>query len=529
MSAPAEFLKYIDDNADRFIDRLAAAVAIPSVSGDADRRPDVVNMAKWLDQQLQDLSVTTKLVDLGDQKKSDEKLHLPPAVLGRIGEDPKKKTVLVYGHYDVQPVSLYFHPVARYRPEDLVDFYWPVGLEHGSIHAAHAHEAALGLLLVMYNQSYGWSSDPFELVVEDTGRLVGRGSTDDKGPIMGWLNVLEAHKALGRELPVNMRFCFAGMEESGSEGLDDLIKSESAKGKDGWFDGVDCVCISDNYWLNTRTPCLTYGLRGIVYFSVNVTGPKQDLHSGMFGRMVHEPMTDLIALMGKLVAPDGTILVPGVDALVPALTDKEREMYENIDYSVQDLEQSAPGAIALSDDKVTLLMGRMRMPSLSLHGIEGAFSGSGSKTIIPASVSGKFSIRIVNPQTPELIELLVRAHLQKEFAKLESKNTLTITNIGDGMPWVTDPEDPNYEAASRATKARPFLPFSLSYSYLTREGGSIPVTLTFADSLGVNVLLLPMGRGDDGAHSTNEKLDRSNFIEGSKLLGTYLYELGPKE
>ncbi|PIL29256.1 hypothetical protein GSI_09306 [Ganoderma sinense ZZ0214-1] len=476
MPAPVDFLKYIDDNADRFIDRLGAAVAIPSVSGEAVHRPDVVAMSAWLDQQLQDLGVTTKIVDLGEQ--TDEKLHLPPAILGRIGDDPKKKTVLVYGHYDVQPAE----------------------------------------------ESDGWSSDPFQLVIEDDGRLVGRGSTDDKGPIMGWLNVLEAHQALGRELPVNLRFCFEGMEESGSEGLDDLIKSEAAKGEDGWFDGVDCVCISDNYWLNTRTPCLTYGLRGLVYFSVNVTGPTHDLHSGMFGRMVHEPMTDLIALMGTLVAPDGTILISGIDELVPPLTPEESEIYENIDYSVQDVDEAAGAPIALSDDKVTLLMGRMRMPSLSLHGIEGAFSGSGSKTVIPASVTGKFSIRIVNPQTPELIELLVKAHLEKEFAKLQTKNVLTIKNIGDGMPWVTDPKDPNYEAASRATEA-----VYGRLPDLTREGGSIPVTLTFAESLGVNVLLLPMGRGDDGAHSTNEKLDRSNFIGGSKLLGTYLYELGPKE
>ncbi len=162
------------------------------------------------------------------------------------------------------------------------------------------------------------------MVVDQDGRLVGRGSTDDKGPILGWLNVLEAHKALGRELPVNIRFCFEGMEESGSEGLDDLIKSEAAKGQDGWFAGVDCVCISDNYWLNARMPCITYGLRGIVYFQVTVTGPAQDLHSGMFGRMVHEPMTDLIALMSTLVAPDGTIRICGVEQSNPPVSPEER-------------------------------------------------------------------------------------------------------------------------------------------------------------------------------------------------------------
>lgn len=176
----------------------------------------------------------------------------------------------------------------------------------------------------------------------ETGRLIGRGSTDDKGPILGWLNVLQAHKALGLELPVNLRFCFEGMEESGSEGLDELISSESAKGKAGWFGGVDAVCIvstlrfpssvsladafckSDNYWLNTRTPCLTYGLRGLAYFKLTISGPARDLHSGAFGRAVHEPMTDLVILMSKLVAPDGSILVPGVDEMVSAASDEEK-------------------------------------------------------------------------------------------------------------------------------------------------------------------------------------------------------------
>jgi Cys-Gly metallodipeptidase DUG1 len=161
---------------------------------------------------------------------------------------------------------------------------------------------------------------------------------------MGWLNVLEAHQAQHLELPVNLRFCFEGMEESGSEGLDELIEKEVAEGE--WFKGVDCVCIvrclfpspslplspfsthhvsqSDNYWLNTRTPALTYGLRGIAYFAINVSGPGQDLHSGLFGRVVHEPMTDLIKLMSKLVDHNGHILIPGIEEMV--LPPDENEM-----------------------------------------------------------------------------------------------------------------------------------------------------------------------------------------------------------
>ncbi|KAF4613357.1 hypothetical protein D9613_011016 [Agrocybe pediades] len=473
MPAPSEFLKYIDGNADAFIKRLAEAVSIPSISGDARHRKDVFAMADWLNAQLKSVGVETQLVDLGRHTMDGEDLPLPPAILGRLGNDSSKKTVLIYGHFDVQPAL----------------------------------------------KSDGWDTEPFTLTInEQTGQLIGRGSSDDKGPILGWLNVLQYHHENKLPLPVNLKFCFEGMEESGSEGLDDLVRRESQKG--GYFDGVDCVCISDNYWLNTRTPALTYGLRGLSYYKVTVSGPARDLHSGVFGRTVHEPMTDLVHLLNTLVTPTGDILIKGVDEMVPPADEEEKKIYEKLDYSISDIEQSAGASIALSDDKVNVLMGRMRQPSLSIHGIEGAFSAPGAKTVIPAKVSGKFSIRLVPPQTPDNIDPLVIDHLKKAFAELGSKNTLTVENLHGGKPWVADHRHWNFEAAKKATKA--------VYGQdpdLTREGGSIPVTLTFAESLGVNVLLLPMGRGDDGAHSTNEKLDRSNFIEGSKLLGTYLYEL----
>lgn len=430
-------------------------------------------MADWLNAQLKQVGVDTQLVDLGRHTMDGEDLPLPPAILGRLGDDKSKKTVLIYGHFDVQPA----------------------------------------------NKSDGWDSEPFTLTInEKTGQLIGRGSSDDKGPILGWLNVLQYHHENNIPLPVNLRCCFEGMEESGSEGLDELVQRESLKG--GYFEGVECVCISDNYWLNTRTPALTYGLRGLSYYKVTVSGPGRDLHSGVFGRTVHEPMTDLINILGTLVSPQGDILVKGVDDMVPPADDDEKAIYAGLNYSISDIEEAAGASIALSEDKVAVLMGRMRSPSLSIHGIEGAFSAPGAKTVIPAKVAGKFSIRLVPPQTPEAVDPLVFAHLEKAFAALGSKNKLSVENLHGGKPWIADHRHWNFEAAKKATKA--------VYGQdpdLTREGGSIPVTLTFAESLGVNVLLLPMGRGDDGAHSTNEKLDKSNFIEGTKLLGTYLYEL----
>ncbi|TFY83237.1 hypothetical protein EWM64_g777 [Hericium alpestre] len=466
MPAPADFLKFVDGNEEAFIQRLASAVEIPSISGDPVHREDVFRMASFLESQLQAYGVETKSVPLGSHELDGQKLQLPPAILGRIGNDKSKKTVLIYGHFDVQPAEL----------------------------------------------SDGWTHPPFKLTRdESTGRLYGRGSSDDKGPILGWVNVLQAHHDLKIPLPVNLRFCFEGMEESGSEGLDEFILAEVKKGKDGWFDGVDCVCISDNYWLNTRTPCLTYGLRGLTYFKITVSGPGKDLHSGVFGRMVYEPMTDLIALMSKLVDSSGKILIPGVDEMVQEASEEERQIYEKLDYSIKDVEESAGGSIALSDDKATVLMGRMRSPSLSLHGIEGAFYGA-RQDRDPREGLREVQHPNVNP--------LVISYIESEFKKLGSKSKLVIEDLHGGKPWVEDYDHWSYAAAWRATEE-----IYKQTPDLTREGGSIPVTLTFAEALGVNVLLLPMGRGDDGAHSTNEKLDKSNYIEGTKLLGTYLYEV----
>ncbi|KAJ7445447.1 hypothetical protein FB451DRAFT_1376152 [Mycena latifolia] len=296
MPAPAELLSYIDAHTDAFIARLSEAVAIPSISGDPAFRPAVHKMSDWLAAQLRAVGVEVKQVDLGTHGMDGQTLPLPPVILGKIGSSPNKKTVLIYGHFDVQPAS----------------------------------------------KSDGWDTEPFTLVQHPDGRLIGRGSSDDKRPVLGWVNALQWHKESGKELPVNLVFCFEGMEENGSEGLDELVERE----KDEWFKDVDCVCISDNYWLNTRTPALTYGLRGLT-----VSGPARDLHSGVFGRTVHEPMTDLIALMRRLVFPAGAIPVPGVDDMVSVADAEERAIYDKLDYSIADVESAAGAPIALSADK----------------------------------------------------------------------------------------------------------------------------------------------------------------------------------
>ncbi|PNI39424.1 CNDP2 isoform 17 [Pan troglodytes] len=319
-----------------------------------------------------------------------------------------------------------------------------------------------------------------------------------------------------KELPVNVRFCLEGMEESGSEGLDELIFAQ----KDTFFKDVDYVCISDNYWLGKKKPCITYGLRGICYFFIEVECSNKDLHSGVYGGSVHEAMTDLILLMGSLVDKRGNILIPGINEAVAAVTEEEHKLYDDIDFDIEEFAKDVGAQILLHSNKKDILMHRWRYPSLSLHGIEGAFSGSGAKTVIPRKVVGKFSIRLVPNMTPEVVSEQVTSYLTKKFAELRSPNEFKVYMGHGGKPWVSDFSHPHYLAGRRAMKTV----FGVEPD-LTREGGSIPVTLTFQEATGKNVMLLPVGSADDGAHSQNEKLNRHNYIEGTKMLAAYLYEV----
>lgn len=424
-------------------------------------------MGQFLATQLESLGAEVQQRPLGKQPGKPH-LELPPVIIARYGNDKSKRTILVYGHYDVQPAGI----------ED------------------------------------GWATDPFKLTVDEKGRMYGRGSTDDKGPVLGWLNAIEAHQKAGVEFPVNLLCCFEGMEEYGSEGLDDFINEEAQK----FFKDADAVCISDNYWLGTEKPCLTYGLRGCNYYSVSISGPGQDLHSGVFGGTAQEPMTDLVRILGKLVDTDGKILIPGINELVAPVTSEEKALYGPIAFTMDNLHESLGSKTTIYEDKERTLMARWRYPSLSIHGIEGAFSAAGAKTVIPAKVTGKFSIRTVPDMDSATVTDLVYAYIRSEFAKLHSKNSLDVFLQHDGKWWVASPKHWNFTAAAKAVKEV----FGVDPD-LTREGGSIPVTITFEQAMGKNVLLLPMGSSTDAAHSINEKLDRRNYIEGTKLLGAYLH------
>ena len=345
-------------------------------------------------------------------------LELPPVIVARHGSSPSKRTILVYGHYDVQPAL----------------------------------------------KDDGWATEPFDLTIDDQGRMYGRGSTDDKGPVLGWLNAIQAHQAAGIELPVNLLMCFEGMEEYGSEGLDDFIRKEAQKG--GFFEDADAVCISDNYWLGTEKPCLTYGLRGCNYYSVSVHGPGQDLHSGVFGGSAQEPMTDLVRVLGKLVDTHGKILIPGIQEMVADLAEDEKALYGNISFTMNNLHESLGSTTTIHEDAERTLMARWRYPSLSIHGVEGAFSAPGAKTVIPAKVIGKFSIRTVPDMESDRVDELVFQYVKDEFKKLGSKNTLDISLQHAGNWWVASPKHWNFRAAGKAVESV----FKVKPD-LTREGG----------------------------------------------------------
>ncbi|KAK8098465.1 cytosolic nonspecific dipeptidase [Apiospora kogelbergensis] len=427
------YFSKVDELSSHFIDRLSKAVAIPSISSEAARRPDVVRMGEWLQTELKALGAEVEMRPLGKQPDHPE-LDLPPVVLARYGRDKSKRTILVYGHYD-------------------------------------------------------------------DGRMFGRGSTDDKGPVLGWLNAIEAHQKAGVDFPVNLLMCFEGMEEYGSEGLEELIEKE---GK-GYFADADAVCISDNYWLGTEKPCLTYGLRGCNYYSVEISGPGADLHSGVFGGTAQEPMTDLVRVLGSLVDTHGKIQIPGIMEQVAAVTADEESLYDNISFTMDNLHESLGSKTTIFEDKKPTLMARWRYPSLSVHGVEGAFSAPGAKTVIPAKVIGKFSIRTV----PDM--------------DIDQTNEC-VYKFHTGKWWVASPNHWNFRAAGKAVERV----WGVQPDF-TREGGSIPVTLTFEQATGKNVLLLPMGSSTDGAHSINEKLDKKNYIEGIKLLGAYLHYVAEEQ
>ena len=422
---------FAEDREEIYISRLREAVAIKGVSAWVENRPKIVEMLEWAKAWAERLGAAE--ARFVENPKKGEDATLPPLLLITFAAETnlphdKVRTVCAYGHLDVQPAK----------------------------------------------RDDGWDSEPFVLTETADGRLVGRGASDDKGPALSWLWVVEAHRKLNMKLPVRLKLLYEGMEEFGSEGLHEFVAKEAVPPQPrfndakreitldfknaGWLSDVDHFVISDNQWLAKKTPCLTYGLRGVAYFEVIVSGPAQDLHSGVYGGSVHEPLNDLIHLLATLRHPPSfngmhheRIRVPGLLDDVPPVTDEERAKYATLDFDVEQYNrEDVTGARLENATNEKTLMARWRFPTLSIHGIEGAFSDPGAKTVLPRRVSGKFSIRQVPNMTSSRTEELVTSYLESQWAALGSKYALEVKMVHGGPAWVSRTDHPNYVAASRA-------------------------------------------------------------------------------
>ncbi|XP_024610601.1 beta-Ala-His dipeptidase isoform X4 [Neophocaena asiaeorientalis asiaeorientalis] len=409
--------QYIDLHQDEFVQTLKEWVAVESdsVQPVLRLRRELLRMMGLAADRLRNLGAHVDLVDTGFQQLPDgQSLPIPPIILAELGNDPKKPTVCFYGHLDVQPA----------RQED------------------------------------GWVTDPHTLTEVD-GKLYGRGTTDNKGPVLAWINAVSTFRALDEDLPVNIKFVIEGMEEAGSLALEELVQKEKA----GFFSSVDYIVISDNLWISRRTPALTCGTRGNSYFMVEVKCRDQDFHSGTFGGILNEPMADLVALLGSLVDSSGRILIPGIyDHLAP-VTEEEKRTYEAIDLDLEEYRNSSQVKKFLFDTKV-------------------------------------------------------KQHLDYIFSKRNSSNQMTVSMTLGLHPWVANIRDNQYLAAKRAIKTV----FGTEPDMI-RDGSTIPIAKIFQGTIRKSVMMLPLGAVDDGEHSQKEKINRWNYIEGSKLFAAFFLEM----
>jgi acetylornithine deacetylase/succinyl-diaminopimelate desuccinylase-like protein len=430
---------------------LIELVKLQSVSSDPSKKSESLKTADFVVSKLKEIGAETKIISNAMTNKN-------PLIYAKLGSDPEKKTILFYSHYDVQPAL----------KED------------------------------------GWNTDPFT-VIEKDGYLYGRGTSDDKGPIVVVYQTIKELQ-LKETLPVNVCWLYEGEEESGSGGFIETVSKDHS-----FFGKVDGIMVMDTAWFGEKTPSMDYGFRGLVYAFIEIFGPSADQHSGAFGGSFREPMTDLIYILSKLISLDGKILVEGVYDSVKPLTPEEEELYNKIEFNVNEYKKSIGYNTKWdNEDPKKILMNLWRNPSLSIHGIEGAFYGPGAKTVIPAKVLGKVSIRLVPDQKPTEIAKLFENYVNKEFKKLNSPNTLVFHPHGLGDWWYGDLNNFLFKANQKAIKE-----YWKMDPIFARSGGSIPIIPFMEKTFNAPAIGMSTGQSTDGAHSQNEKL-RIRNLEGSK-------------
>jgi len=446
--------EFINSQAEQFEEELCELLRIPSISTDPAYRGEMPRAAGWVAQHFTSLGFAAEVIDTPGH----------PLVYAESPRIEGAPTVLVYGHYDVQPVE-------------------PLNL---------------------------WDSPPFEPTRRD-GCLYARGASDDKGQFLTHLFSARAWIAAEGRLPLNLKYLIEGEEEAGSASLLPFLSANLQRL------ACDCVVISDGAQFAPGQPAITYGLRGIAYFELLLTGPSRDLHSGTFGGSVTNPANALATMLSALVDEKGRIRVPGFyDDVVP-LAPRERRQFAQLPFDEKQYLRQIGVSGATGEEGYTVLERRWARPTFDVNGLWSGYQGQGAKTVLPSRAGAKFSFRLVPNQDPAKIAAGVRAML----AGLCPPGITMELVEHHGSPGVLVPLDsPHVQAAARAIEHV----FGRAPVY-TREGGSIPVVATFHDLLGADTLLIGWGQDDDNTHSPNEKFSLADFHRGIRASARLWEEL----
>ncbi len=439
-----DVIQFIKDNQNNFIEELKDFLRIPSISTLPENKNDINNAAKF---------VADKLKQAGLNRVEVFKTEGHPLVYGEWLAAPGKPTVLIYGHYDVQPVD-------------------PIEL---------------------------WKSQPFEPEIRD-GKIWARGATDDKGQMFMHIKSVEAFFKGTGSLPLNIKFIIEGEEEIGSQNLENFIKTHTDLLK------CDAVMISDTSLFGKGIPTLTYGLRGMSYQEVEVVGPEKDLHSGSFGGAVGNPINILAGMIAKLQDKNGHITIPGFYDDVQKLTKKERENFKKLKFSEKNFAKEV-GVKELQGEQGFSTLERLWVrPTLDCNGIIGGFTAKGAKTVLPSKATAKISMRLVPDQKPAKIAKLFKKYIQSIAPKSVK---VTVKDLHGALPSIT-PLDSSAASAASAAMEKAFG----KKTVFIREGGSIPIVNVFANKLKAPVVLMGLGLDSENLHSPNEHFDLNHFKLG---------------
>jgi len=446
-------IDYINTHRDRYVEELKAYLAIPSISALPQHAADVKRCAEWTAEEMRRIGMqNVRLIETPGF----------PVVYGDWLGAPGAPTILFYGHYDVQPVD-------------------PVEL---------------------------WESPPFEATVRD-GEIYARGSADDKGQVFMHFKAIEAHLKQTGKLPVNIKIILEGEEEVGSANLDNFVKAH----KDELT--ADVVVISDSPMFDRGIPSICYGLRGLVYFQIDLRGTKSDLHSGSFGGAVANPAFVLANVLAQMKDRSGRVKIPGFYDDVRELREEERDQWKRLPFNEKRYAKELGAPRLWGETGYSTLERVWARPTFEVNGILAGFTGEGAKTVIPAVAMAKVSMRLVPNQDPDKIAKLFEDYVKKVAPKTVE---VKVTRMHGGKPWMTDFDNKFVQAAGRAIQKG----FGKEPVF-NREGGSIPVVATFQEILGLPSVLFGVGLPDENAHAPNEKLDLGNF-HGGIIASAFLYD-----